>query len=150
MFALTKRELSQLYYLKREIIMQQHQLDSLKVCTEKAKAADTVKGSNAEYPYNSRIFSVDGIVNTAEYNCTKREIEELTKLIQHNREKCVIEYERLTRAIMEIDDSLMRQLLFYRYINGFSWVQVAKHIGGGNTADSVRMAHERFLHLQTK
>ena len=31
------------------------------------------------------------------------------------------------------------------HVNGLTWDQVAAHIGGGNTGDSVRKMHDRFL-----
>lgn len=44
-----------------------------------------------------------------------------------------------------IDDSLIRQIMTLRHIELKSWVQVAIAVGGGNTADSVRMIHDRYL-----
>lgn len=53
-------------------------------------------------------------------------------------------YKKMDEYISSIGDSYLRQIFSYRYINGLDWAQVAAHIGGGN-ADSVRMAHNRFL-----
>lgn len=47
--------------------------------------------------------------------------------------------------INSVDDSRMRRMLTFRYIDGLSWQQVAKRIGGGNTANGMRMAVERYL-----
>ncbi|GHV36225.1 hypothetical protein FACS18949_15390 [Clostridia bacterium] len=38
----------------------------------------------------------------------------------------------------------MRMILSLRYINGLTWQQISVSIGG-NTSDSIRMIHERFL-----
>ena len=46
--------------------------------------------------------------------------------------------------IKSIDDSLIRQIIYYRCIKVMSWIAVADKIGGGNTADSVRMSYDRF------
>ena len=54
-------------------------------------------------------------------------------------EREILEY------ICSIDDSLMRQIMTHRHIELKSWLQVANAIGGNNTADSVRMAHDRYL-----
>ena len=47
--------------------------------------------------------------------------------------------------IQGITDSRMRRLLRYRYLDGFGWTEVAIRMGGRHTADSCRMAVERFL-----
>ena len=51
----------------------------------------------------------------------------------------------INRYVENIDDSLIRQIIILRHVNGLTWEQVAASIGGNNTADSVRMMHDRFL-----
>lgn len=53
--------------------------------------------------------------------------------------------EQVEKFIQDVPDSRMRRILRYRYIDGQSWVQVAHRMGGRHTADSCRMAVERFL-----
>lgn len=48
-------------------------------------------------------------------------------------------------VINQIDNSRMRRLITLRYIEGLSWVQVARKMGKHHTADGCRMAVERFL-----
>ena len=40
---------------------------------------------------------------------------------------------------------LTRRIFELRYIDGCNWVQVARRIGGGNTAESVRKRHNRYI-----
>lgn len=47
--------------------------------------------------------------------------------------------------IARIDDALTRRIFELRYIDGLSWAQVAKSVGGGNTAEAVRKRHNRYL-----
>ena len=47
--------------------------------------------------------------------------------------------------INSIKDSRIRRIMRYRYIDDLNWVQVARRIGKKATADSCRMAHDRFL-----
>ncbi len=47
--------------------------------------------------------------------------------------------------INEIRDSRMRRMITYRFMDNLSWFQVAQRMGGKHTADSCRMAVERFL-----
>ncbi|MGE4541831.1 MAG: hypothetical protein AB7D35_11270 [Bacteroidales bacterium] len=56
-----------------------------------------------------------------------------------------IQKERIMTYIITIDDSFIRQIMLNRHVELMSWCQVANEIGGGNTADSVRMAHQRFF-----
>lgn len=47
--------------------------------------------------------------------------------------------------IQGIEDSRMRRIMRYRYIDGLSWVQVAHRMGGHHTEESCRKTHDRFL-----
>ena len=51
----------------------------------------------------------------------------------------------INEFVEDIDDSLLRQIIVLRHVNGLSWRQVAREIGGGNTADGVRMLHDRYF-----
>lgn len=66
-------------------------------------------------------------------------------IIAAKQQQCIHERGRLERYIADIPDSLTRQIFTLRFINGLTWYQVAMHIGGGNTEDSVRMACNRYL-----
>lgn len=128
---MTKKELSQLYWLNREIEEDKRKLEELRSASEGGTAKITgmphVTG-NGKSMENYAIL-----------------IAEQSDMIDLKTKQTIIEYNRLNRYIAEVDDSLMRQILSLRYVNGLSWLQIALHIGGGNTADSVRMAHNRFL-----
>ncbi|WP_368261264.1 RNA polymerase subunit sigma-24 [Eubacterium callanderi] len=129
---MTKKELSQLFYLNREIEQNKKRLAEL----EEAAISCTA-GEITGMPHGSG--SVDKLGNYA------AEIADLKALIELNIQKCWYELNRINRYIQGVEDSFMRQVLTYRYVNGLSWNQIALSIGGGNTADSVRMAHNRFL-----
>ena len=68
----------------------------------------------------------------------KDKIEELQK-------KAIEQQGKLIGYIQTIDDSLMRQIMYHRHVLCMKWNEVAMTIGGGNTEDSVRKAHDRFL-----
>ena len=55
---------------------------------------------------------------------------------------------RVEAAIDDINDSRMRQILKYRYIDGLSWATVSRKIGG--TPDALRMETKRFFQNQKK
>ncbi len=60
----------------------------------------------------------------------------------------LLRIEPVNRFIENVDDAQMRMILSLRFVNGLTWRQVARSIGGGNTEDSVRKACQRFLQEQ--
>ena len=128
---MTKQELSQLYYLNREIDEEKRKLDEL----ETAATNITTKITGMPHVTGASRKSENLSILVAEQR----------DLIELKVKQSVIEYNRLSRYIASVSDPLMRLILSYRYINGLTWNQVAASIGGNNTADSVRVAHDRFL-----
>lgn len=134
---MNKEQLKQLKYLKTEIEVIKKQIEELDYTT----VTDSVKGSSAYFPYVARNFKIEGLDEEG-YNYKfkrlrnklNRKIDELMDLVEGTNE-----------FIDSIEDSLTRQIISLRYINGLTWEQVAESIGGNNTADSVRKVAERFL-----
>lgn len=149
-----KKELSQLYYLNREIEQLQHQLDDLKRAateTGKQQTFDSVQGSAIAFPYILHSITVSGVSETDRSKKLRlqAEIKDIIKRIEINKEKCIYEYNRLNCYISSVDDSEMRQILTLRYVNGLSWQQVAFSIGYQD--ESVpRKRHDRFLKMTEK
>ena len=123
----TKQELSQLYWLKKEIAGERERLRTW----ERAARGET--GPLPGLP------PLAGDARGAAL-LKRRQAWEAAQL-----RRLVAEYDRLTQYIFSVKDSWMRQILTRRYVDGMSWVQVAARLGGGNTADGVRKAHDRFL-----
>ena len=96
---------------------------------------DIVKGSDDEFPYIQHSVEISGIADDEHL---------LHKISQLKKKKTEIE-----EFVDSIDDSFTRRIFEYRYIKGKvmpSWQSVAFKVGGGNTADSVRMIHNRFFY----
>lgn len=47
--------------------------------------------------------------------------------------------------IQSIPESRIRRIFRYKHLDGLTWIQVAHRMGPPHTADSCRMAHDRFL-----
>ncbi|SCZ80440.1 hypothetical protein [Acidaminobacter hydrogenoformans] len=128
---MTKKELSQLYYLNREIEEIQRRIAELEAlatgCTVRITGLPKAQGLNDKI---------------AEYVA---EIADLKCLLDLDLKKCFFELNRLNRYINSIDDSQMRMILSLRYINGLPWEQVAASISYSLSGESVRKAHDRFL-----
>lgn len=127
---MTRRELNQLYHLNREIEQDKQRLRELE-----AAATNTISRLS-DMPHGSGISDKTGIAVEIVYLKGKTEAK-----IQ----QMWYEYNRLTDYINGVPDSYIRQILSLRYINGMGWQQIACSVGGGNTADGVRMACERFI-----
>lgn len=141
---MTKAELMQLRSLNSEITMLKKQLKEIEE-TQDELYHETVRGSQREFPYLLHSIAVTSIADPQAAESRKEKIKGTKALIAQKIEQCDIEYRRLIRYINSIPDSLIRQIMTYRYINAYNWIQIARHIGGNNTPDSVRMAHNRFL-----
>ena len=128
---MTLKELSQLYYLNREIEMDQRRLRELEA--RALSGAQVITGM----PHGSGVADIVGRYAA--------EIADLRGIIEAKHQQCLYERSRLERYIADIDDSLLRQIFTYRFVNGLPWLQVAACIGGGNTADSVRVACNRYI-----
>ncbi len=127
---MTKKELSQLHYLNREIEEQQRRVRELEnlatSCTSQITGMPRAEGVSDKI---------------AKY---VTEIADLKALIDLNLKKCFYELNRLNRYINTVEDSEMRMILSLRYINGLSWQQIAFSIGYQD--ESVpRKRHNRFL-----
>lgn len=129
---MTIKELSQLYYLKKEIALDAERLARLKAAIESPKSVQ-----------------IDGMPHgSSKENMMERyvaEIADLEAIITAKHEQCIHELAMLERYIAGVDDSLIRQILTLRFVEGLSWRKVAHKIGGNNTEDGVRIACFRYV-----
>jgi len=130
----TLKELSQLYYLNREIEMDKRRLHELEA------EAVSISPNLTGMPRSPGVADKVGRYAA--------EIADLKGIIEAKIQQCTYERNRLERYIMDIDDSLLRQIFTYRFVNGLTWDQVAAHIGGGNNEGNVRMLCYRYLKQQ--
>ena len=129
---MTLKELSQLYYLNREIERDQERLAELRA---KALAPGT--------PVSDGMPKSPSLEKRLELYIA--EIIDLEAIMQAKIEQCLHERSRLERYIAGIPDSLTRQIFQLRFVDGLSWRQVAYSVGGGNTEDSVKKICYRYL-----
>ena len=127
---MTKKELKNLYYLRKEIKEQQKRLEELE---------------SLATGYTSRISGLPngkGISDKIGNYAT--EIADLKNLIAKNLAKCIGEYKKLTIFIENIEDSQLRLILTLRYINHLTWQQIAFKIGE-HDEQIPRKKHYEFL-----
>lgn len=73
------------------------------------------------------------------------EIEDLKERISHLESECVQKKKILERYIATIEDDQTRMVFRLRFVHCMTWPQVAKAIGGRNTANSVKLICHRYL-----
>jgi len=122
---MTLKELSQLYYLNREIEMDQRRLEELRAKTESPSG-----GELSDMPHSPNVDK--------KLERDIAEIVDLSAIIAAKQTRCIHERNRLERYINCIDDSLTRQIFTLRFINGLPWMQVAYSIGDNLTDAYVR------------
>ena len=131
---MTKKELSQLYYLKKEIKTQQKRIKELEAaatsCSSKMDGLPSGKGIT------------DKIGNYA------AQIADLKSLLDLNLKKCFYELNRLNRYIQSVEDSQIRMILTLRYVSGLTWQQIAKSMGRIGDGSTERKKLNRFLKYQ--
>lgn len=129
---MTLKELSQLYYLNREIERDQEQLEKLRAIAS-APGSPNYDGTPKSPSFENRLERYIA------------EIVDLEAIIQAKITQCLHERNRLERYIAEIPDSLTRQIFQLRFINGLTWAQIAFSVGGGNTEGGVKMICYRYI-----
>ena len=133
---MTLKELSQLYWLNREIEADQKRLDDLSRIAGSPASPELTGMPHAPHNGDSRVERMVA------------EIVDLQAIIATKQIQCIHERARLERWINDIPDSLTRQIFRFRFVNGLSWVQVAYAVGGGNTEGSVRKRCYRYMREQ--
>lgn len=129
---MTVKELSQLYWLNREIEADKRRLEELESMVLSPKTQNLNRMPRTSGCGDSMARRVADIID-------------LKAIISAKQQQCVYERNRLERYINSIPDSLTRQIFSLRFINGLSWIQTAMSIGGGNTEDGVRKRVYRYI-----
>lgn len=131
---MTVKELSQLYWLTREIEADQRRLEELERVARAPSSSQLTGMPHAPSKNDSKVEKLAA------------EIVDLQAIIAARQIQCIHERTRLERWINEIPDSLTRQVFSYRFVTGLTWGEVAQRVGGGNTMEGVKKRCYRHLH----
>lgn len=127
---MTRKELSQIYFLTKELTMWQERLKALQseslVKATRITGMPTAKGNNADMIFDRAAREVE----------IKEVIEAFTINIAEKKNK-------IERYIQTLDDSLLRMIIEYRCCQLMSWEEAAAKIGGGTTPESCRKIFSR-------
>ena len=112
---MTKKELKNLYYLKKEIVAQKKRIKELENLATSCTAKVTELTNKTEVTDMVGKYAV--------------EIADLKRLLDLNLKKRFYELVRLDKFIESVEDSEIRTILMLRYAQGLSWQQIAKDMG---------------------
>ena len=115
---MTKKELMQCFYLNREIMNDTEELVNMKI----------------------RARDESGFCSDDEEQIKSRE-----KRIVEKIRRCTQIKDEIEKFINSIDDSLTRQIFYYRYVKCMTWKKVSYMTGGYNSDEGVRKIAERYL-----
>ncbi len=101
-------------------------------------ATDKVTGSDNQFPYAKKHFTITGIVENKNL-IRKKEI-----LIDRLK-KCEELKLQIEEFISNIPDSLTRRVFQYRYIDNLNWQQIARRIGKYDESYPRKVIHDRYL-----
>jgi len=128
---MTRKELSQVYFLKKELKMWEQKLEDLR-----SKSLISAKAPNG------MPFANTGDISDKTFDYIS-EIMELQSDIDVFRLRIEVVIKGIEDYIMTLDDSLLRQIIEYRCCQCKTWSQTAAMIGAGTTEDSIKKYFNR-------
>lgn len=131
---MTRDDLSQIYFINKEIKMWEQELEKAKV-----KAEVKVKVLTG-MPFANTNETSDPTFDSAAH------INDIEMIILGKRKELEIKRKEIITFILNIEDSNIRMIVKYRCVDCMKWEEVAQEVGG--TADKVRKTFIRFCRAQ--
>ena len=104
--------------------------------------SDTVTGTRPDGTFGS--IKITGL-DRRQYNRQKLLVNHKREMLRRLQEKLLQKEIKAEEYIQTIQDSRLRRILRYRYVDGLPWQQVAKRMKGKCTADSCRMEAQKIF-----
>lgn len=135
LIALTKEELLRYRNISAEIDLLKKQLESI----EPEFTKDLVIGSDTEFPFTQHLIKISG------YNIQSYEERIFTLKNKLNKKinELMEEKDRIMGYVCYVDDSRVRQILIYRYIEGLPWKAIGEKMNYGTS--TIRLIHDSFM-----
>ena len=130
-----KESLKRYRKLLSEVELLKRQLEK----TEPEFVKDSVNGSSPYFPYTQHKMHIEGY----DLESYKRKVARLNKRIVNKMNELVEEKDRLIEFIYNIEDSEIRQIFIYKYIDGMVWREIAKKMNYSETA--IRNKHRYYI-----
>lgn len=104
--------------------------------------SDTVTGTREDGTFGP--IKITGL-DRKHYNRQKLLANHKREMLKGLQEKLLQKEIEAEEYIQTIQDSRLRQILRYRYVDGLTWQQVSKKMKGKSTADSCRMEAQKIF-----
>lgn len=130
-----KENLKRYRRLLSEVELLKRQLEK----TEPEYVEDSVKGSSVNFPYTQHKVHIEGY----DLESYKRKVARLNRRIVKKMNELVEEKDSLIEFIYNIEDSEIRQIFIYKYIDGMVWRDIASKMNYSETA--IRNKHRYFI-----
>jgi hypothetical protein len=136
-----KEELSQIIQLKKEIKLLIKKLQQLSYGDNETIVTDKVRGSMSQFPYLPRTFTITGREEMSDECLAKR--DEVAGKIRIKTQKLFELVNKAFGFIDSIQDSTIRQIFTYRYIDGLTWEQTGECMDCSR--ETVRRKHDIYI-----
>lgn len=118
---MTKEDLCKLKKIKAEIEQIKAELSSV----ELDYVTDSVKASSTNFPYTQYNAKISGY----DYEAYYRKVHRIQNRLNRKLDELMDEKDKLLEYIHSIDDSELRQILTYVYVDGLKSAEVGDHMG---------------------
>lgn len=132
---MTKEKLKRYRKLLSELELLKRQLEKI----EPEFVIDSVNGSDSEFPYTKHKMNIEGY----DLESYRKRVSRLNKRIVAKMNEIVDEKDSLIEFIYNIEDSELRQIFIYKYIDGMIWEEIARKMNYSKTA--IRDKHRYYI-----
>lgn len=139
-----KQRLEDYIYLKQEELRLSQKISEIEGrlarIVEGGPVIDSVRGGEG----NLQHYRIEGFPQS-EYEKVRTQLMTRRLSLSRVQERDREELKDIEKWMYEIEDVMLRLIVQYRVIDRLEWEDVAKKLGGGNTADGVRMQYNRIF-----
>ena len=136
---MTKEELSQLTNLRKEIQELEEKIRRIEE-REYSMVTDKVKASSRDWPYTEVNVTIQGNVYVLDKKSRKEKREKLALLRQRRQQALELEL-RITKYINTIQNSEIRRMIEYKYIDGCTWAELGQIFHCDRTAAEKKVSN---------
>lgn len=125
--------------IKREIKDLEHRIQEIEEAESCQVVKDSVRGSSSIFPYISRSIVIEGIEEKKE----SKKLKKYKRLLEEKKDELLDVTINVEEYLKGIDNSRIRQIIRYKYIDSKNWVQIGHLMK--TSADAARMELKRFF-----